>query len=88
MQRHRIYGAALGLTLGVGPAVGTAFFPGAHHLRLLALYVLGGLVGLGACRVRTRPLRGLAEDFTERGVGDPRAGEARRERAPPVNRAT
>jgi len=71
MQRQHIYGAALGLTLSVGPTVGTVLFPSVSHLRLLGLYVLGGLVGLGACRARTRPLGGAADDAAPAGDCDP-----------------
>jgi hypothetical protein len=78
MQRHHIYGAALGLTLSVGPTVGTVLFPSVSHLRLLGLYVLGGLVGLGACRARTRPLRGVADDAALAGDREPPPDISRR----------
>jgi hypothetical protein len=84
MEWHRLYGAALGLTLSVGPTVGTALFPSASQLQLLGLYVLGGLVALGACRARTRPFRGPSADaasdddpLTDGNVPRPRTDSAK-----------
>jgi hypothetical protein len=69
-MRRLVIGAALGLVVSLGPPLAAAFLPGLDRFRLLGLYVLGGLVAFGACRLRTRPFRGLAEDDLDGAAGD------------------
>ncbi len=47
-----VIGAVLGLALSVGPALAAHVFPPAASLRMLGAYLLGGLIGIGACRRR------------------------------------
>lgn len=43
------FGATLGLMISMAPAAMAPFFPGTTDLKMLAVYVLGALIGMSAC---------------------------------------
>jgi hypothetical protein len=44
-----VFAATLGLMLSIAPAAMAQFFPKTADLKLLAVYVLGALIGMSAC---------------------------------------